>query len=150
MEERAGKAIEKSAEEILRLFRKDYILKFAYIKSPKKYGRTMEFYNAWLFSRLKKEATRLSTELFYNADTVKSFFPDADAPDKYIHGSKYSSPNFVGANLPAILEGKQSGLWLSVNRDVKFWERFIQDMFSGGQLGRILEKHFLSEGFKKV
>lgn len=84
-------------------------------------------------------------ELWYDPTKLKTF-----DPDRFIHGSKYSSPNDIRDNLPAILEGKQSSLWLSVPRKGKFWEEFIQEMFSKGELDKILTKHFSKRGFVRI
>lgn len=144
MQKNAEKAIEGAAEEILKEFQQKYIWGMAYISSPKQYERTGELSEAFHFSDLKVEATRLSTELFYDVSKMKTF-----DPVKFIHGSKYSSPSDIRNNLPAILEGKRSSLWLSVDRNGKFWESFIQEAFQGGLLNRIMSKHFLSNGFRK-
>lgn len=145
MKEKAEKAIGEAAKEVLKVFKNEYVIKFAYIENPKQYSRTLEFLNAWDFSDVKAELTKVSTELFYNPDLLKTF-----DPDNFIHGSHYSSPPDIRDNLPAILEGKQSRLWLSVPRNVKFFEKFLKDMFDGGQLEKILTKHFLNNGFKRI
>jgi len=150
MRERTNLALTKASKEVLEIFKEKYIMEFAYIDDPKKYERTWEFKNAWTFTDVKEETLRLLTELWYDSSKIKTFDLEADAPYKYIHGSQYSTPNYVGANLPAVLEGKKSKLWLSVNRNVNFWEKFIEDMFSGGELDRILTKHFLAAGFART
>jgi hypothetical protein len=104
----------------------------------------MEFYNSWEWTQIRKLTDSLVTELWYNPANM-SFDMDT-----FLHGSRYSSPNDIGENLPAILEGKQSSLWLSVNRPIKFWQQFIADLFSGGKLDQIITKHFVSRGFQKV
>jgi len=109
------------------------------------YDRTNEFSDAWNFTKLKKTATKLSKELWYDPSYIKTF-----DIDKFQHGSKYSTPNFVGSNLPAILESKQSSLWLSVSREEKFFQKFLKDMLDGGQLEKIITRHFVSGGFRKV
>jgi hypothetical protein len=141
----AEEALELITQEVIRIFRNDYILKYAYIDNPAEYERTNEFYDAWDWSEIKRGLKSLATELWYNPEKIQTF--DAE---RFIHGSVYSTPNFVGANLPAILEGKQSSLWLSVPRPVKFWEKFIEDMLDNGQLEKIISKHFLSKGFTRI
>lgn len=141
----AEEALDQTTQEVIKIFRNDYLLKYAYIDNPVEYQRTLEFYNAWKWSEVKKDLLSLTTELYYNADDVKTF--DAE---RFIHGSKYSNPNFVGDNLPAILEGKQSSLWISVYRPIKFWEKFIQDMLDNGGLEKILTKHFSEKGFTRI
>ena len=108
------------------------------------YDRTMEFKNSWEFSDLKKSAMSISRELWFNDSKMTTF-----DTSKFIHGSIYSTPRDVRSNLPSILEGKRSKLWISVERRVKFWEKFISDMFSGGKLEQILNKHFSKRGFVK-
>ena len=144
LEEQTAGAINDTADEVLDLFLKDYIEKFAYIDNPKMYDRTMEFKNSWEFSDLKKSAMSISRELWFNDSKMTTF-----DTSKFIHGSIYSTPRDVRSNLPSILEGKRSKLWISVERRVKFWEKFISDMFSGGKLEQILNKHFSKRGFVK-
>ena len=145
LEKKVGEILEKIAKDVLEIFKEKYIWKYAYIKSPKMYDRTNEFSDAWNFTKLKKTATKLSKELWYDPSYIKTF-----DIDKFQHGSKYSTPNFVGSNLPAILESKQSSLWLSVSREEKFFQKFLKDMLDGGQLEKIITRHFVSGGFRKV
>ena len=145
MEKLAGEALEDASEEVLEIFKRDYIMGYAYIDNPKEYRRTFEFKEAWDFTALKKQANTILKELWYDPTKLKTF-----DPDRFIHGSKYSSPNDIRDNLPAILEGKRSSLWLSVPRKGKFWEEFIQEMFSKGELDKILTKHFSKRGFVRI
>jgi len=145
MEKLAGEALEDASDEVLEIFKRDYIMGYAYIDNPKEYRRTFEFKEAWNFTDLKKQANTILKELWYDPAKLKTF-----DPDRFIHGSKYSSPNDIRDNLPAILEGKQSSLWLSVPRKGKFWEEFIQEMFSKGELDKILTKHFSKRGFVRI
>lgn len=145
MEKLAGEALEDASEEVLEIFKRDYIMGYAYIDNPQQYSRTFEFKNAWNFTDLKKQVNTLLKELWYNPAELKTF-----DPDNFVHGSKYSSPSDIRDNLPSILEGKQSSLWLSVPRKGKFWEEFINEMFSKGELDRILTKHFSKRGFVKI
>jgi hypothetical protein len=147
MEKAAREALEGATKEILEVFKKEYVLKYAYISNPKKYERTMEFLNSWEWEDIKKAFKSLSTVMFYNPDLMHTF-----DPDRFIHGSKYSSPPDVRDNLMDILnkKGFSSSLWLSVYRDTPYWDKFIQDMFKGGLLDRILTKHFSKVGFRKV
>lgn len=141
----AEEALDATAVEVLDIFLKKYIWKFAYIKNPKMYQRTKEFADAWEFKDLRVSAKVIAKELWYNPDKVPTF-----APKRFIHGSKYSSPTDIRKNLPAILEGKQSSLWISVNRKNKFWQVFISDMTSRGELHRIIFKNFSAKGFKRA
>ncbi len=145
MEKLAGEALEDASDEVLEIFKRNYIMGYAYIDNPKQYERTFEFKEAWDFTALKKQANTILKELWYDPTKLKTF-----DPDRFIHGSKYSSPNDIRDNLPAILEGKQSSLWLSVPRKGKFWEEFIQEMFSKGELDKILTKHFSKRGFVRI
>jgi hypothetical protein len=145
LEEQLGQALEEAATEILDLFLEKYIDKYAYIKNPQMYIRTMEFRDSWEFSDLFKTAHGVAKELFYNDANMKTFNPKL-----FQHGSKYSSPNDVRKTLPSILEGKQSNLWISVNRNVKFFEKFLDDMISKGKLDKILNKYLKKRGFRRV
>jgi len=145
MEKLAAEALDDASDEILKIFKDKYIMGYAYIDSPKKYLRTFEFREAWDFTALKKQANTLFKELWYNPSEMKTF-----DPDRYIHGSKFSSPPDVRDNLPAILEGKRSSLWLSVDRKGKFWQEFLKGMFDSGELNRIMTKHFSKRGFVKI
>jgi hypothetical protein len=143
--------MQDATEEILAIFQRDYVRKFVYGSHGKNVSYhdgsgkpTMEFYNSWEWTQIRKLTDSLVTELWYNPANM-SFDMDT-----FLHGSRYSSPNDIGENLPAILEGKQSSLWLSVNRPIKFWQQFIADLFSGGKLDQIITKHFVSRGFQKV
>ncbi len=145
MEQATQKALEAITKEVLKLFKEEYIDKIAYIKNPQQYERTGEFREAWDFTEIKKQIMTLSTELWYDPSKLKTF-----NVEKYQHGSIYSTPNDVRETLPAILEGKQSSLWLSVSRTIKFWDWFVNAMISGGQLEKIITKHFINNGFKKI
>jgi len=145
LEEQLGEALDAAADEILELFLTKYVDKFAYIKNPKVYDRTFEFRRSWEFSELEKTARGLSRELYFNEMKMQSFDTDS-----FHHGSKYSLPQYVGDILPSVLEGKKSKLWLSVTRKVKFWDRFVEDMFAKGKLDKIMNKHLVKKGFRRV
>lgn len=145
MEKLAREALENASKDILDIFQKEYLMGYAYIDSPKQYSRTLEFYRAWSFTDIKKSLNSLLTELWYNPDEMKTF-----DPDRYIHGSKYSTPPDSRDNLPAILEGKRSSLWLSVERKGKFFQEFLNEMFGRGELERILTKRFSEKGFVRI
>lgn len=147
LEKEIEKAFEGITDEVMSLFKRDYIRKLVYEshgKNAKYYNGTRsptyQFMDSWVWSNIKKQANTLVRELYYNPDNM-----DFDMPT-FLHGSRYSKPNDIRNNLPAILEGKQSSLWLSVSRPQKFWEVFISDMFSGGKLENIIIKHFKSLG----
>jgi len=145
IEKKFAKALETIADDVLKIFKADYIDKFAYIKNPKMYERTGEFREAWLFSPLKKQLMTLSKELYYDPSKLKTF-----KPETYIHGSLFSNPNDIRETLPSILEGKQSSAFLSVSRTIKFWDWFVGAMIHGGQLEKIITKHMSSAGFRKI
>ncbi len=145
MEKLATEALKEASEEVIEIFKTKYIMGYAYIENPKQYRRTFEFREAWEFTDLKKQANYILTELWYNSSKLKTF-----DPENFIHGSKYSSPQDVRDNLPAILEGKRSSLWLSVDRKGKFWKEFIKAMFDSGELDKILTKHFSKRGFVRA
>jgi len=145
MERLAREALEKVVEDVLEIFKRDYIMGIAYIKNPKEYTRTMEFAEAWDFTPIKSNVLSLVTELWYDPSKMKTF-----DPDRFIHGSKYSSPPDVRDNLPAILEGKRSSLWISVDREKQFWQEFMVEMFGNGTLDSIITRRFKEKGFEKV
>jgi hypothetical protein len=101
---------------------------------------TYDFYKAWNWTQLRKQLNSIVTELWYDSSGVNY------NRDTFRHGSKYSRPNDISDNLPAILEGKQSSLWMSVSRKGKFWELFISEMFDGGTLEKILISELRSAG----
>lgn len=148
MEQKATEALELITSEVLERFQRDYIRRYVYEShaSNKVYEPTYEFINAWNWSALKREINRISTELWYDPSKLPTF-----EPENFIHGSYYGSrPLDVRDNLPAILEGMRSSLWISISRPIKFWQQFISFMIEGGGLEKIIEKHFASKGFVKV
>jgi len=152
MERAARNAINSATKEILSLFREEYIMKYVYQSHDpnKRYHAdtrkpTYEFKNAWDWTGIEKRINMLVTELWYNSSNM-------DYSEKTMkHGSKYSSPNDVTGNLADILNkrGLSSSLWLSVNRE-PYWDIFIEKVFSGGELDRILSRHFAANGFIKT
>lgn len=146
MEEAAQKTLTGISSEVLKIFQEEYLKKIAYTKNPTIYQRTNQFFEAWDFTEVKKALNILSTELWYNSDKLRDFDPET-----FVHGSKYSSPPDVRDNLQDILNkaGYSSSLWLSVKRAVPYWDTFIIDMFNGGQLEKIISKHFNANGFRK-
>jgi len=146
MEKAANDALEDSASEILNVFINQYVLKYAYIKSPQQYERTNEFVKSWDWTPTKRELFKLSKEMFYDYEKNMPTFN----MKKFQHGSKYSSPEDVIHNLMDILNTKNaSSLWLSVTRDAPYWDTFINDMF-GGTLDKIITKHLKKAGFVKI
>ena len=145
----AEEAIQSASKEILKLFQEDYLKAIVFNSHGKNkvYSRTGEFFEAWDFSEIKKTLNTISTELWYNPSKLTTFDPDS-----FTHGSKYSSPNDIRSNLQDILNkaGYSSSLWLSVSRSLPYWDTFILNMFEGGQLVRIVSKHFTSNGFRRV
>lgn len=141
------KAIEQTTEKVLDLFQKKYLMKFAYYAGGNntryhdETGEpTWEFYKAWDWTPIRKKINSLVTELWYDSSDVNY------EPVGFAHGSKYSNPHDVSENLPAILEGKQSRLWMSVPRRGKFWQEFIADMFDGGKLDKMLRAELKAAG----
>lgn len=142
----AEEALEEIAEEVLDLFKKEYISRYAYISNPQLYERTMQFRESWKWTELKKFVKTLSKEMYYDPSGMTF------NPEKFQHGSKYSTPPDVRDNLMDILnkKGYSSSLWLSVYRETPYWDRFIADMFQGGALDKIIDKHFRSKGFIRI
>lgn len=151
MEIATNNALQAITKEVLGIFIDEYIVKLVYqshggnvvyhngTKDP-----TFQFLEAWDWTPIKKAINTISTELWFNPANM-----DFDM-DTFLHGSKYSSPVDVRDNLPAILEGRKSRLWLSVYRPERFWQKFIEDMFNGGKLESIITKHFVANGFVKI
>ena len=148
MEKLVDEALEDASDEVIEIFKKDYILKYVYIDNPKMYQRTNDFLNAWNWTPIKKEINKISKEMWYNPGMMSSNI------DLYQHGSVYSRPPVVIASLMEILDkaGRSSSLWLSngVDRKEPYWKKFIEDMFKGGMLDKILAKHFSKRGFVKI
>jgi uncharacterized phage-associated protein len=153
MEQKAGEAMEAAADEIHELFQREYVLKHVYdshggnmVYHAGMGQPTLEFMEAWVWTPLRKEASRLVKEMWYNPSTMSFNI------DTFLHGSKYSRPENVKASLMDILnkKGYSSSLWLSVYRPIAYWDKFISDMFDNGKLERILSKHFLEKGFTKI
>lgn len=150
-EESIRRAIENTTKEVLGIFQKKFIMKYAYYNSGKneryfdETGEpTWEFFQAWNWTPVEKKINRIVSELWYNPAGVEHI------RSKFKHGSKYSRPEDVSENMPAILEGKQSSLWLSVPRRGKFWELFITEMIDNNKLGNILKKELKSQGLNII
>lgn len=146
-------ALEAITEEVLDLFRKEYIRKYVYNSHGSNVDYhagsgvpTYEFENAWDWTPIRRQVNSLVTELWYNPSRLTF---DADT---FKHGSIYSRPEDVRASLMDILNktGYSSSLWLSVSRDTAYWEQFLIDMFDSGKLGQIINKHVTSKGFTPI
>lgn len=150
LEKLAGEAIEKASKKVIDKFKKDYVLKYVYDTNPKAYERTWDFLNAWDWTPLKKEIKRISKEMWFNPGKITHTNIDDGF---YQHGSKYSKPEIVIASIMEILDkkGRTSSLWLSnnTNRKEAYWQKFIEDMFDGGELSKIIEEEFRLVGFIK-
>ena len=151
MEDAARNALDGITNEVLGLFQEQYVRKYVYDSHGENAmyhagtkSATGEFLESWQWSALTKTVNTLATELWYNPGKLHFDM------DTFLHGSKYSSPPDSRASLPYILEGKQSSLWISVNRPVKFFEQFISDLFDGGNLEKIVTRHFQAQGFVRV
>jgi hypothetical protein len=155
LEKIAEEAIEATADEVLEIFRRDYILKYVYeshmpnqVYHNKTRKATFEFRDAWEWTMLKKVANTLMKELWYNPATLGHDITT------YLHGSKYSSPEDVRENLMDILNktGRSSRLWLSSTavRPVAYWDKFLSDMVDSGKLKTILDKQFSNRGVSRL
>lgn len=151
MEKLAGEALEKAANDVIEKFKKDYILKYVYDTDPESYRRTWDFLNAWDWTDLKRDLKTISKEMWFNPGKITHINIDDGF---YQHGSIYSRPPIVSASIMEILnkKGRPSSLWLSnnTNRKEAYWDKFIEDMFKGGELDRILTKRFSEKGFVKI
>lgn len=150
LESQARLALESATEELLDLFKTEYIQKYVYDgHSPNEMyhggsGKpTGEFMEAWQWTELKKVTNKLITEMWYDPSKLQYDM------GTFKHGSKYSTPKDVRKTLMDILnkDGYSSSLWLSVNRPVAYWEQFISDMFASGKLNEIIGKHLILKGF---
>lgn len=153
MEEKATKALNNITEEVLELFKTEYIDKYVYNShGPNKVYHdgssqpTGEFREAWQWADLKKATNSLVTYMWYNPGKL-SF--DVDS---FKHGSIYGTPEDARASLMDILnkQGYSSSLFLSVSRSVAYFDQFIIDLFDNGKLDQIIAKHFKKEGFSKI
>lgn len=151
MEQKASEALERVAKRVIDIFKKDYILKYVYTDNPKQYTATFDFLNAWNWTPLKKEITKISKEMWYNPDLM---FHSDISDGKYQHGSKYGSPPLAIKELMEILDktGRSSSLFLSngVNRKGAYFKEFENDMFGGGMLEKIITEEFSKVGFVKI
>ena len=152
MRQKAVKALEKITKEVIEIFKKDYVMAMVYnshLPNVKYYNNTRmptyEFLDAWDWSQIKDEVTRLSTEMWFDSNKL-GFNSNA-----FLHGSRYSTPEDVRENLMDILNkrGYSSSLWISVKRPKAYWDEFIKAMFNKGDLEKIITKHFISEGFTR-
>lgn len=156
MEKLLREVLDGITKEVIDIFKEKYIRRYVY-SSPDSHGPnkmyhggtrkpTYEFEGAWSWTPIKKQLETLSTEMWFNPS--KLTFDDST----FRHGSIYSTPEDVRASLMDILnkEGYSSSLWLSVKRKEAYWNKFLEDMFSSGELGRIVSKHFLSKGFTQT
>lgn len=151
LEAKVREAIEKTTTKVLDIFQKKFIIEYAYYNrgKNKRYfdetgEPTWEFYRAWNWTPVQKKIGRIVSELWYNPSGVEH------VRDKFKHGSKYSTPEDVTDNMPAILEGKQSSLWMSVPRRGKFWELFITEMIDNNKLKNILSAELKSVGLNVI
>ena len=153
IEDQARKAIEEATEEILDLFKEEYVQKMVYDShgSNTVYyngnGKpTGEFKDAWLWTDISKSANKLITTFFYNPSLLSH-----DAPS-FLHGSTFGSPQDAREQLPDILNktGRSSSLHISVSRPQAYFDEFIQDMFDNGDLEKILTKYFVKYGFTPI
>lgn len=147
--------LEATADEVLEIFKRDYITKYVYeshmpnVKYHNKTRKpTYEFRDAWDWTEIKKTLMTLSREMWF--DPSKLSFDEST----FLHGSRYSTPEDVRENLMDILNktGRSSRLWLSSTaiRPIAYWNKFLDDFISGGQLERILSKHFALRGIRRV
>lgn len=152
MREKLERVLNGASEEILKEFR-TYIVEFVYEnhKKPTVYknpnGR--EFLENWEWTALKKSVLEMSKEMFFNCEKV------SNEPDFFgfygIHGSM--DKNFDGRDtpqyLPEILNRKMSSSSpISVYRPQQYWNMFIKDMFTGGKLKKIIDKHAKRHGLE--
>lgn len=153
LERAIEEALDAASEELLEVFKKKYIQKYVYeshgineIYHGGSGKPTREFSEAWDWTKIKKQLNLLTKELWYNPSKLGFDM------ETFKHGSPYSTPPDSRASLMDILNksGYSSSLWLSVNRDVPYWDKFVEDCFSGGLLERTLSKHFLAKGFIRI
>lgn len=142
LEGKIGEAIEKATKRILKIFQTEYIMGYAYRKRGlgSVYKPTWQFYKAWDWTPIKKEISRIVTELWYDSSGVEY------DEDTYSHGSPFSTPNDVSNIMPEILEGKRSRIYFSVEKKGDFWDLFIRAMFDKGEIKKILKEELLAVG----
>lgn len=151
----ASEILEETADEVIEIFKRDYIMRYVYeshMPNVKYHNNTRkptyEFRDSWDWTAIKKTLKTISKELWF--DPSKLSFDEST----FLHGSKYSTPEDVRENLMDILNktGRSSRLWLSSTaiRPVAYWNKFLEDFISGGQLDRILTKNFSLRGIKRI
>lgn len=155
VEKAVEEALEAITAEVLVIFKRDYVMKYVYeshMPNVKYHNNTRkptyEFLEAWDWTALRKKVNSISKELWFDSSKLSH-----DEPS-YLHGSKYSTPEDVRDKLMDILNkaGRSSSLWLSSTaiRPVAYWDKFLDDFIDGGEMDRIITKHFASKGFVKV
>jgi predicted Holliday junction resolvase-like endonuclease len=152
MEKLAGEAIKKATARILQKL-KEQIQKDVYTEPNLWYERTGDFERAWLWSDVEKKVNSLVTELSYDPRNMRYI------PKDWIHGNPGRS---AVDNLADILnlafnnykDGYTSNLMFGNKHFSHFrrpyWENFIKNMFSNGELEKILSEEFGRVGFVKI
>lgn len=159
LEQKARIIIKKTTDEVLERF-KGYIQEHVYDgHEPNEIyynPRGQEFKEAWDWTPIKKEVDMLVTRMWYDWSEMSNI-PDFFIKGKNggisvgIHGSKVG--DWDSDERPYLAEvlnktEPSSSLWISVGRKKAYWNEFIDDFIKGGELGRIIKKHAISEGFE--
>ena len=154
LEQKLELVLNGATDEILKEFQK-YVVEFVYENHGKptvyKNPNGREFLENWEWTKLKKSALSMSKEMFFNYEKV------SNEPDFFgfygIHGSM--DKNYPGKDtpqyLPEILNRKiSSSSPISPQRKGEYWNLFIKDMFAGGRLKKIIDKHAKKHGLQPV
>lgn len=150
MEKLIRNVMEESSEEILEIFKKEYIEKFAYAKGkPVMYPTTFEFRDSWIWGDIKKHADTLVMEMFNDWERMPSLSRRATPP--FIHTTFTSSDTIWDddsrPHLASILDNSPiSTAFLTGNRVGGYWTKFIRAMFTSGKLKRIIDKNAKAKG----
>jgi hypothetical protein len=153
MSEIAEKLIKDVSEELIILFKEDYIQKYVYDShgdnevyfNPK----GQEFKESWEWEEIKRSATQVSRMMFHNPDKMSSI------PDYFgfvgVHGSMVDGwDSDERSYLPEVLNkrGYSSKLWVSVSRPAGYWTMFLNHMIVNKKLNFIVAKHAIKYGLK--
>lgn len=148
MEEIARRVISKVTKEVLAEFKSQYIEKLAYAQSPRKYIRTWEFRNAWIWSDIEKNANEISTKMLYDWISMPTH-----NPEKLIHSgvgewegedSRESLAEYLDVKMPK----KERGILLFGDRTGRYWQTFMSDYVNSGKLDMVIKKHAKASGLE--
>lgn len=144
----AERVIRQATKEILKEFKEEYIAG-VYKKDPVVYRNDgIGFSDAWEWEDIQKNASSISSKMFYNSKKTQSI-PDAfDEMDNLpyrgygIHGSLHWETSDVTDIMPEIMneDGKKSSHPMTFDRPYKYWDKFINEYVNGGKLRSLMNR----------